>query len=123
MLYPNTIIPALTQTPAEFPLEFTESTCLVAMSEQQIIGSIRAQVDGRTVHIGRLIVHPEHAGQGIGQQLLQTIEDKFKNHRLELFTEHRSEKNVYLYKKLGYLECRRKIISDELTLVYLEKFV
>lgn len=41
--------------------------------------------------------------------------------RYELFTGFKSERNLYLYKKLGYSEFKRQPINDNLTIVYLEK--
>jgi hypothetical protein len=42
--------------------------------------------------------------------------------RFELFTGYKSEKNIGLYTKLGYAECRRAYIHDNLTLVFMEKY-
>jgi hypothetical protein len=41
--------------------------------------------------------------------------------RFELFTGHLSERNLYLYRKLGYRSFKQERITDALTLVYLEK--
>ncbi len=41
--------------------------------------------------------------------------------RFELFTGSRSEKNLYLYQKMGYEIFKRKELSDRVTLVFLEK--
>lgn len=41
--------------------------------------------------------------------------------RYELFTGHKSDKNIKLYQKLGYNEVNRQYINDHLTLVYMEK--
>jgi|GEM_PF-2153447 hypothetical protein len=40
-----------------------------------------------------------------------------------LFTGHLSERNLYLYDKLGYRQVRREKVSDKLTMVFLEKRV
>jgi hypothetical protein len=41
--------------------------------------------------------------------------------RFELFTGHKSLRNLYLYKKLGYGEFKRERVNDHLWLVYMEK--
>ncbi|RPI52258.1 MAG: GNAT family N-acetyltransferase [Chloroflexi bacterium] len=101
------------------------------MVEERIVGSVRATVRDDTCFIGRLIVHPEVQDQGIGTRLLAEIEACFPLRsapgcyagvrRYELFTGHRSQKNLHLYDKLGYRPLRTQRLNDRLTLVYLEK--
>lgn len=87
-----------------------------------IVGSVRAQIKEGTCFIGRLLVHPNFQNQGIGTALMREMEKRFPQaERFELFTGHRSEKNLYLYGKLGYRELRREKVNDRLDLVYLEK--
>ena len=89
----------------------------------KITGSVRACLDDGTCKIGRLIVHPDIQNRGIGTRLLKEIERRFENAgRFELFTGHKSERNLHLYRKLGYRIFRSEKISESLTLVYLEKF-
>ncbi|MDE2590279.1 MAG: GNAT family N-acetyltransferase, partial [Patescibacteria group bacterium] len=87
-----------------------------------IIGSVRAFVQGNTCYIGRLAVHPDFQNQGIGSQLVNEIENTFKTcTRFELFTGHKSEKNIRLYQKLGYETFKTEKITEQIILVYLEK--
>jgi hypothetical protein len=52
-----------------------------------------------------------------------SIEEIFESaKRFELFTDHKSIKNIYLYQKLGYEEFKRMPVNDSLTMVYLEKY-
>jgi hypothetical protein len=44
-----------------------------------------------------------------------------KAERYELFTDHKSARNLYLYHKLGYRPFKRQEINEKLTLVFLEK--
>jgi hypothetical protein len=54
---------------------------------------------------------------------LEAAEKKFNNaKRFELFTGYKSEKNLFLYKKLGYKEFKDEQIN-EMTIKYLEKYV
>lgn len=66
--------------------------------------------------IGRLIVHPDFQNRGIGTGLMNKIERRFRDSaRFELFTGHKSEGNIRLYRKLGYSIFKREPINDRLT--------
>jgi hypothetical protein len=43
------------------------------------------------------------------------------SHRLELFTGHRSARNIRLYERLGYVRSREQVVSPAITLVFMEK--
>lgn len=51
------------------------------------------------------------------------IENKYADMvaRYELFTGHKSDKNLHLYRKLGYKEKRQEIIRVDLMLIHMEK--
>ena len=108
---------------AEVESEYQKGVVLKAVDENStIIGSVRAYYDNNTVYIGKLMVHPEKQGQGIGTQLLVAIENEYPQQRYELFTSSKSKKNIELYEKFGYEIFSEKQITDELKFVYLEKF-
>ena len=78
--------------------------------------------DAQTAYIGKLIVSEEFQNKGIGSMLLHAIESSLHNcNRYELFTGNKSQKNLYLYTKLGYKEFNQQIINNTVTLIYLEK--
>jgi hypothetical protein len=53
---------------------------------------------------------------------MQTIEEQFQtNHRHELFTGHKSEGNLRLYRRLGYKEFKREKVHEVLILIFMEK--
>ncbi|WP_458721730.1 GNAT family N-acetyltransferase [Candidatus Nitrosocosmicus sp. R] len=89
-----------------------------------MVGSVRGfQVD-ETVFIKRLIINPHFQNQAMGTNLIKSIEDSFKdNKRYELFTSHKSNRNLHLYKKNGYKEFNQIPIHENLTMIYLEKHV
>ena len=118
------ISPPLLQTLEELTKEFSESIILKAVLGDFIVGSVRGIQVYETVFIKRLIVNPNYQNQGIGTKLMKSIEDSFKNNkRYELFTGHKSKRNLHLYQKIGYKEFKRIPIHENLTMIYLEKYV
>jgi ribosomal protein S18 acetylase RimI-like enzyme len=92
--------------------------------DEKIFGSVRARlINPETCYIGRLIVHPKYQNRGIGNRLMDRIEVIFKeNKRFELITGHQSKKNLHFYKKRGYKIFKRQKLTDNLDMLYLEKF-
>ena len=121
-LFDNEDIPPLKQTLVEVENEYQRGIILKALNEDKtIIGSVRAFCDNGTVYIEKLMVHPSKQGQGIGTQLLFEMEKQYPKQRYELFTSTRSEKNLALYKKLGYKIFDEEQVTEELRFVYMEK--
>ncbi|RJR38429.1 MAG: GNAT family N-acetyltransferase [Deltaproteobacteria bacterium] len=121
-IYQDYTIPPLTQTLPEIEAEMQNQVFLKAMADGHIVGSVRAYQQQETCYIGRLIVHPAYQNRGLGRELMGEIEKSFPQaRRFELFTGHRSERNLYLYEKLGYQRISRETVSEKLTLIFLEK--
>ena len=115
-------IPPLTQKLEDTLEEFKQRLVLKAIVKNKIIGSVRAHLENGTCFIGKLIVHPDHQNKGIGTKLMNEIEAQFKHtKRFELFTSSKSQKNIYLYKKLGYNIFKEENINDKLTGSYARK--
>lgn len=121
-LYQDYPIPPLLETLDGLLAEMQRRLFLNVRADGVIIASVRAHMAEETCFIERLIVHPDFQNQGIGTQLMQEIETLFPDvHHFELFTGHRSERNLRLYQKLGYAEFRRQTVTPQLTFVFLEK--
>lgn len=124
-LYDDYNIKPLLQTLDDIKQNFLKQIFLKAAIENKttIVGSVRAYQQIDTVFIGRLAVRPDYQNKGIGAKLMISIEEIFESaKRFELFTGHKSIKNIYLYQKLGYKEFKRMPVNDSLTMVYLEKY-
>ena len=115
-------IPPLRQTLEELKQEYENGTILKIVNEQRkIIGSVRGYHKENTLFIGKLMVHPDYRGQGLGTRLLMFIENLFPKCRYELFTSDKSLKNLNLYRRMGYAEFKKAKINDQLSLIFLEK--
>mgnify|MGYP000290894340 CR=1 FL=1 len=116
-------IPPLMQTLEEMKEEFRSGIFLKAVDEKgKIVGSVRGTLRGDTLLIGKLMVHPEH--QGNGPRLLSAPRTRKKTvpaPRLELFTSNKSLRNLCLYERNGYTRCAEKAVSPALMLIFLEK--
>jgi ribosomal protein S18 acetylase RimI-like enzyme len=121
-LYQDDSIPPLKQTLKEMKGDYDTNIILKAIAENKIIGSVRAYLKEGTCCIGRLIVHPDCQNRGLGSRLMNAVEDAFPQaSRFELFTGHKSERNLYLYQKLGYQIFKTVPVNDSLKLVFLQK--
>jgi ribosomal protein S18 acetylase RimI-like enzyme len=123
LIYDDWSIPPLRETYAGVVRAMDEGVVLVAREGDEIVGSVRGLRDAAAgVEVSRLAVHPRLRRRGIGSTLLRSIETAFDGAtRFRLFTGHRSEGNLRLYRSHGYEEIRRDVISPRLTLIVLAK--
>ena len=122
-LLDNFEIQPMIQTLDELIDEFHKGIILKAVLDDKIIGSVRAYAEGDTVYIGKLMVHPDNRGEGLGKRLLSSIEEEFVCNRFELFTTVHSEKNLRLYEEAKYVRFKEETDVDDISYVYLEKRV
>ncbi|MEV4948627.1 GNAT family N-acetyltransferase [Streptomyces sp. NPDC053755] len=127
-LYGDWSIEPLTQTLDALRAELAEGHALVARLGDEIVASVRGRADeAGTVLIAKLIVHPRLRRHGLGGRLLDAIESHFAGDpvpaakRFQLFTGHRSDGNLRLYRRKGYEAVGTREIGPRLTLVTLEK--
>ncbi|KQX11179.1 acetyltransferase [Streptomyces sp. Root431] len=130
-LYGDWSIEPLTQSLDALRAELDEGYGLVARLGDEVVASVRARLDeDGTVRIAKLIVHPRMQRHGLGGRLLDGIERHFgaeaapaepSAKRFQLFTGHRSEGNLRLYRSKGYAQVAARELGPKLTLVTLEK--
>ena len=121
-IYNDFSIPPLHETLEDINKDFSYKTFLKVIIDDKIVASVRVYQEDNTCYIGKLNVHPKHQDQGIGTMLLQAIESFFPNvKKYELFTGEKSEKNLYIYQKLGYKVFKTEPLSEKINLKYLNK--
>jgi ribosomal protein S18 acetylase RimI-like enzyme len=122
-LYNDNSIPPMTQTLEALVADFGRKTILKAVEGKRIVGSVNGFLTGDTCYIGRLMVHPDFQGRGIGTRLMESIEAWFNDAvAWELFTGELSIANIRLYERLGYRVTRKEIFpGSRFAIVYLVK--
>ncbi len=121
-IYDDYSIPPLQQTYSDLEEEFTSYTFLKVVSNSEIIGSLRYIVKDEICHVEKVIVHPRFQNRGIGSSLLKYVEDVNSSiTKFQLFTGSKSEGNIFLYQRHGYEITSRKRVSQNITLLFMEK--
>lgn len=121
-IYQDYEIPPLTETLGQLKLLFSNHIVLKATIDGRIIGSVRANINNGSCHIGRLIVDPQYQNHGVGTALLAEIECKYPTcRRFELFTGIKSQRNIRIYEKVGYKAYKTQTVSSKLSLICFEK--
>jgi GNAT superfamily N-acetyltransferase len=125
-LYGDYAIEPLTQSLDDLRAELAGGHALVARLGDEVVASVRGRLDeDGTALVGKLIVHPRMQRHGLGGRLLDAIEAHYAagpgTHRFRLFTGHRSDGNLRLYRGHGYVQVSSEPVRPGLTLVILEK--
>jgi ribosomal protein S18 acetylase RimI-like enzyme len=80
--------------------------------------------DGRFVEVFQLWVHPNYRRRGLATQMKQACEELAREQRIAMIYTHTRERNAHvidLNRKLGYVEVRRGVMSDDHVRVSLVK--
>ncbi|HBG06666.1 MAG: GNAT family N-acetyltransferase [Geobacteraceae bacterium GWC2_58_44] len=121
-LYGDYSIPPLTQTLDQLTESFSRNTILKALEQGRIVGSVNGRMSKGRCLIGRVMVHPEAQGRGVGTALMDAIERQFPEAKAcSLFTGERSERNIRLYERLGYRIYERREVPGSFAIVFMEK--
>lgn len=121
-LLDNYYIQPLTQTLQQVEEEFAEGLFYKAVDDSgNIIGSVRGKKYEDYLYIGKLMVHPNFQGKGVGLALLKHIESEFKELPYQLYTVKKSIKNVNFYMHHGYKKIKEIKEEDGVTLILFSK--
>ncbi|MFG2225667.1 GNAT family N-acetyltransferase [Streptomyces sp. NPDC050161] len=125
-LYDDYGIEPLTQSLAALRTELGDGCVLVARLGAEVVGSVRGTVDAEgTADIAKLIVHPRLQRHGLGGRLLAAVEARLGEERAakryRLFTGHRSEAGLHLYRSHGYAPVGTDEVTRRLSVITLEK--
>ena len=118
----NFELPALAQDMDGIIEEFANGMMLKAVENGKIIGSVRGMAKNGTLHIAKLMVHPDYRKKGIAGCLMNSLEEYSSQPRFELFTPNISQHNIKLYESLGYKIFDEMAHHSGVTFVLMEKF-
>lgn len=102
--------PGTTMTGADEEQEFetfitrNSSFCLVAETEDTVTGSVMGGHDTRRGYVYHLAVHPDFQNRGIARELMDRIEDAFREDGIEkvhlfIYTDNPA---IKFYRKIGW---------------------
>jgi len=115
-------IPALFDTKQSIRHSSEQFTGLYV--ESQLIGLISTLQSDQVLEICRLVVHPQHTGKKYATKLLIHIEvSQPCANRIIVSTAEKNHSALALYRKNGFKQIEKRVTSDELTLVTLEKIL
>jgi ribosomal protein S18 acetylase RimI-like enzyme len=118
-------LPPLTETEEDLGALFDAGIVFFAAhaTDGSVVGSVRAEVRGGTVEVGRLVVTHTVRRRGVASALMRALEDSFPEaERFELFTGAEADVPLALYTKLGYQVYEERTVGT-LLLVWMEKRV
>ncbi len=97
-------IPALHETLDDVRAWLDDWTTWCVRSGGRLVGAVRARQEGSSWEIGRLMVAPDVAGQGLGGWLLRLAEARAPADvdSITLFTGSRSARNIAMYEHAGF---------------------
>lgn len=115
-------IKPLTMTIEDVEKEYEKKVFFKAVFEDKIIGSVRGYIEDYVCYIEKLVVHPDFQNLGIAKKMIAEIENYFNTcKKYEIFTRKDSDKNIELYKKLGYQVYKEGRHLDLYDMIYLYK--
>ena len=120
--YQDWTIPPLVETLDSVRQQIARHVVLKAIVDGRLAGSVRGVVTDGVCEVCRLSVDPALQRRGIGSALIAAVEARFPDiQAFELFTGNRSVENLRLYDRHGYRVTRTRVLSPDVSLVFLRK--
>ena len=115
-------IPPLIEDVTSIVRHIENEVAIVAVRNEELVGSVRGVSGDHGWVIRALIVHPECQGQGLGSTLLKALEAKLPAPvRVDLTTNTLMERNVAFYEKHGYTVHSRTTPFPGIILAHMSK--
>lgn len=108
-------IPALHETPDE--LRASSETFLGLYDEEGLAGAVSYELEGSTVDICRLVVHPRAHRKGVATKLLDALPDGPQT----VSTGSRNEPALQLYRKRGFVETGEREVAPGVSITDLAR--
>lgn len=108
-------IPPLRESPAE--LRACGETFLGLYDSEGLAGAVSYQLDGSTVDICRLVVHPRAHRRGIATKLLDALPEGPQT----VSTGSKNEPALRLYRKRGFVETGTREVAPDVTITDLAR--
>lgn len=86
-------------------LAWDSELVLIAEMDEKVIGVIVGTIDGTRGYFYRLAVDPSYQGHGVGRELVQALEKRFKQKgatRIIIMVNQDNKKVIPFYSSLGY---------------------
>ena len=108
---------------ADYGSAVQEHQVWVMEEEGEIVAIVELVPGAEHLFIENVAVNPQHQGRGLGRRLLNFAEAEALRqglHEMRLYTAQAMTENISLYAHLGYVEMKRKTVSD-IPRVYMSK--
>ncbi len=125
-IYNDFSMAPLRQSMTDIQTDFQKMVFFKAVINGKIVGSARGWLDKEsgTGHVGRLVVHPYFHGRGLGHKMLLAVETALAaSQRFEVFTGHKSKRNIQFFERCGYKPFRQEKVGPgtQRERLYMEK--
>ena len=98
-----------------------ESTHLVAIEDDRVIGTCRLLFRGQVARLGRLAVEPERRGDGIAAEILREADRIAVDAGVDAIALHAQTYAQSLYENAGYREYGPTFVEEGIEHVAMEK--
>jgi len=100
-----------------------EAIHVVAVEEDQVLGTCRLLLRGPVAHLGRLAVEPSRRGGGVGAAILREADRVARLAGAKVIALHAQTYAMDLYTREGYRERGAKFVEEGIEHVSMEKLL